>query len=140
MSNWGPWPTACWYQYKDRCPEIGKQLSVTCCPLALTRCLGVWVSPESTGPAGEEGESSRGQSWGDASCCGHHQQACITQVANAYRRLPRGAQDSPAPRRQRATQQRSLEPMATLGSQDIIQLRGGGPGGEQPKALNLPFP
>lgn len=64
MSNWGPSPTACWYQYRDRCPEIGEQLSVTCCPLPLTRCLGVWVTSESTGPVGEEGERSRGQSSG----------------------------------------------------------------------------
>ena len=38
----------------ERCPETGEHPSVTGCPLALIRCLGVWVTPASTRPVGKE--------------------------------------------------------------------------------------
>ena len=38
----------------ERCPETGEHPSVTGCPLALIRHLGVWVTPASTRPVGEE--------------------------------------------------------------------------------------
>lgn len=73
----------------------------------------------------EGGRESSGQG-SEASHCCHHQQAGISGMANPYQRLRSSAQSSPAPRRQRVKQQRSLGTMAA--SQDIFWLREESPG------------
>ena len=45
--------------------------------------------------------------------------------AKTSQKLPHCVQDSPAPRRQRVTQQRRLEPMAASGTQDCCGLGAG---------------
>ena len=59
--------------------------------------------------------------------------------AKTSQKLPHCVQDSPAPRRQTVTQQRSLEPMAASGTQDCCWL-GEGLLGEWCRVLALLFP
>ena len=121
MRNWGPWPRNCWYQYTEQCPDAGEHLRIACCFLGLIRYLGVWVTPESTRPVGEETKEVEGRAQGSLllqpSLPGFY-----LREAKTSQKLPHCVQDSPAPRRQRVTQQRILEPMAASGTQDCCWL------------------
>ena len=88
-------------------------LRITCCFLDLVRYLGVWVTSESTRPVGEETRKLRAE---------HRASISGRQTSQ---KLPHCVQDSPAPRRQRVTQQRSLEPMAASVTQDCCWLGAG---------------
>ena len=139
MRNWGPWPRTCWYQYTERCPDSGEHLSVTCCFLDLVRNFGIWVTSESTRPVGKDKEVER-----------RERGSLLLQPfpvvvrlgmakAKSSQKLPHCVQDSPAPRRQRVTQQRSLEPMAASGPRTAAGWRQGS-WGEWCKVLTLLFP
>ena len=138
MRNWRPWPRACWYQYTDRCPGSGEHLSIACCFLDLIRYLGVWVTSESTRPVGEDQRKLRAEHRGSLllqpSAPGFY-----LREAKTSQKLPHCIQDSPAPRRQTVTQQRSLEPMAASGTQDCCWL-GAGSWSEWCKVLTLLLP
>ena len=100
--------------------------------------MGARVSPEFTRPVGKERRKLRAEHRGslllqDSSPDFYPREAKTSQ------KLPHCVQDSPAPKRQRVTQQRSLEPMAASGTQDCCGL-GAGLQGEWCKVLTLPLP
>ena len=82
------------------------------------------MTPESTRPVGEETRKLRAENRGSLLL-----QPSLTgfylREAKTSQKLPHCVQDSPAPRRQRVTQQRSLEPMAASGTQDCCWLGAG---------------
>lgn len=45
IRNSSPRTVVCLYQKTPLCPEIGSHLRVTSCPIFVTLCLGVWVTP-----------------------------------------------------------------------------------------------
>ena len=93
----------------------------------MIRYLGVWVTPESTRPVGEETRKLRAEHRGSL-LLHPSSPGFYLREAKTSQKLPHCVQDSPAPRRQRVTQQRSLEPMAASGTQDYFWLGAGAPG------------
>ena len=49
--------------HREMC-RYREHLSVVCCPFALTKYLGVWVTPESTGPVGRRQKEAEGRAQG----------------------------------------------------------------------------
>ena len=96
------------------------------------------MTSESTRPVGKETRKLRAEHRGSLllqpSLPGFY-----PREAKTSQKLPHCVQDSPAPRRQRVTQQRSLEPMAASGPRTAAGW-GRGSWGEWCKMLTLLFP
>ena len=90
----------------------------------MIRYLGVWVTSESTRPVRVHTRKLRAEHRGSLllqpSLPGFY-----LREAKTSQKLPYCVQDSPAPRRQRVTQQRSLEPMAASGHRTACWLEAG---------------
>ena len=49
--------------HREMCTD-GEHFSISCCHFALIRCLGVWMTPESTGPVERKKKVSEGRAQG----------------------------------------------------------------------------
>ena len=104
----------------------------------MIRYLGLRVSPEFTRPVRVQTRKLRADHRGSLLLQDSSPDFYLRDTKTSQM-LPHCVQASPAPRRQRVTQQRSLEPMATSGTQDHCWL-GVGLLGEWCRVLALLFP
>ena len=100
--------------------------------------MGARVSPEFTRPVGKERRKLRAEHRGSLLLQDSSPDFYLRDTKTSQM-LPHCVEDSPAPRRQRVTQQRSLEPMAASGPRTAAGW-GRGSWGEWCKMLTLLFP